>query len=162
MGAGGGGGEGEVKEEAEAGCELGLSSDTVLLKISSSSEASDLVFRSLPELPWALMAAIRADLSFSSSVYDGFFMLLGPEVDIFLRRSLPPPVWMASIRLLCRDVSLSTDLQITGLNFFTGPNRVTGGGPGVTPQSDTVTEGCGFSSDMGWAGAWVVSEELTG
>lgn len=84
-------------------------------------------------------------------------MVLGPGVVIFLSLSLPPPVWIASIRLLCRDVSFSTDLEITGLNFLTGPNSVTSGGSGVTPLSDTVTEDCGFASGVTWVAALVTS-----
>lgn len=83
--------------------------------------------------------------------------MLGPEVDIFLSLSLPPPVWIASIRLLCRDVSFSTDLQITGLNVLTGPNTVTGRGPGTIPLSAAVTEGSGFASGVRWVAALLMS-----
>lgn len=74
----------------------------------------------------------------------------------FFSLSLPPPVWIASIRLLCRDVSFSTDLQITGLNFLTGPNTETGRDPGTTPLSDTVTEDSDFASDVRWWVAFTV------
>lgn len=56
----------------------------------------------------------------------------------FLSPSLPLPVWIASIRLLCRDVSFSTLLQTTGLNFLTGPKTETGRAPEVTLPSVSV------------------------
>lgn len=66
---GGGGGMGGVDFEAEEveTCAVPFTATSVFLKVSSSSAASDFIFLSLPEMPWALMAAMRADLSFSSS-----------------------------------------------------------------------------------------------
>lgn len=58
----------------------------------------------------------------------------------FLRPSLPLPVWMASIRLPCRDVSFSTLLQTTGLNFLTGPKTEPSGAPEATLLSVSVNE----------------------
>lgn len=113
-------------------------------------------FLSFPQLLWARMAARRADLSFSSSRCSVFLVWPGPGVFIwekknkcsvmfsihpfihplipptFLSPSLPLPFWIASIRLLCRDVSFSTLLQTTGLNFFTGPKTEAGGTAEVT------------------------------
>lgn len=56
----------------------------------------------------------------------------------FLSPSLPLLVWIASIRLLCRDVSFSTLLQTTGLNFLTGPKTETGSAPEITLLSVSV------------------------
>lgn len=63
-----------------------------------------------------------------------------PMRPTFLSPSLPLPVWIASIRLLCRDVSLSTLLQTTGLNFLTGPKTETGRAPELTLPSVSVNE----------------------
>lgn len=46
--------------------------------------------------------------------------------------SLPPAEWMASMRALCRDVSLGAGLWTTGLNFFFGPKMLGDDGPSVS------------------------------
>lgn len=63
----------------------------------------------------------------------------------FLSPSLPLLVWIASIRLLCRDVSFSTLLQTTGLNFLTGPKTETASAPEITPLSVSVNRVWAFS-----------------
>lgn len=71
-----------------------------------------------------------------------------PICPTFLSPSLPLPVWIASIKLVCRDVSFSTLLQTTGLNFLTGPKTETGRASEVTLLSVSVNEV--------WAFPWII------
>lgn len=54
---------------------------------------------------------------------------------VFRSQSLPPAEWMASIRALCREVSLGAGLWTTGLNFFFGPKMLGGGVPSTSCMS---------------------------
>ena len=74
-----------------------------------------------------------------------FHLSMYPSIrPTFLSPSLPLPVWIASIRLLCRDVSLSTLLQTTGLNFLTGPKSEFGKASELTLPSLSVNEAWAF------------------
>lgn len=103
-GGGGGGGvkAGGERKDGDRGGEgdRPFSSEDFLI-FSSSPAASDLVCRNLGVVLCARIAASRADLSFSSSTYALFFTA-EPRLDAgtFLRLSLPPAVWMASIKEL--------------------------------------------------------------
>lgn len=97
-------------------------------KLRSSSEAQDATLRRLQAPRCPRMAASRAECSLSASTQDSF---LGPPSvlgsAVLRSLSLPPAAWMASIRALCRDVSLGAGLCTTGLNFFFGPKMLGGG-----------------------------------
>lgn len=140
-----------------------LFSSSVFLNLSSSSAAWDMVFLSPAELLWPLMAASSAHRSFSSSTKDDFFkVLLALESDIFLSLSFPSPHWMADIRVVCSDVSIWTDFMITGLNFFTGPNRLTcwGSGRSLLAAAAANRGGSGFFARAGLPFGPTVSDLL--